>query len=551
MRGDAAKAMSADYSKNYLPNGHAGPSKGHQRYDGNRNSETLKRAAIVDNGKANQGTEKMAIVAKTSSAQTATFDKICKQLKARLGPDVYRSWFGRLQLDHVSRSVVQMSVPTTFLRNWINDHYQDTLMELWKAEEPELMRVDVVVRNATRAANTPNAADQAAQSARASVARAQTRARASAEQVGSALPNAAKSASAAEQSRNGRMLGSPVDSRYTFENFVEGPSNRVCLAAARAAVENGPNAARFNPLFFHSNVGLGKTHLLQAMANTAKANDPSKRVVYLTAEYFMWRFASAIRDQNALMLKETLHEIDLLIIDDMQFLQGAKIQSEFCHLINTLLDSARQVVVAADRPPSELESLDPRVRSRLQGGVALEIEAPDFGMRLSMLQQRLDDARGDDTSLEISEEVLTHVAKTVSSSFRELEGAFNQLVFRHSFEPNISLDRVDDILGHLVRPDDLKKVRIEDIQKVVASHYNVPRTEMLSNRRTRSVVLPRQIAMYLSKTMTPRSLPEIGRRFGGKDHTTVLHAVRKIETMIGNDSQIAKEIELLRRLIEE
>lgn len=553
MLGKAAMATTARCAGNALPRTTTNLPDGPERLSWNAQQQTRMEGLIVDDGqgskKAGKNLNNQAVCANQSAAGAATFDKVCMQLKARLGADVYRSWFGRLQLDHASRSVVQLSVPTTFLRNWINDHYLDTLVELWKADAPELMRVDVVVRNATRGtAQTPG--DQAAQSARASVAKAQTRARASAEHVGSALPGIAKPARA-EPARNNRMLGSPVDSRYTFEHFVEGPSNRVCLAAARAAIENGPNAVRFNPLFFHSNVGLGKTHLLQAMANTAKANDAGKRVVYLTAEYFMWRFASAIRDQSALMLKETLHEIDLLIIDDMQFLQGAKIQSEFCHLINTLLDSARQVVVAADRPPSELESLDPRVRSRLQGGVALEIEAPDFEMRLSMLRQRLDDAQRDDASLEISDEVLRHVAKTVSSSFRELEGAFNQLVFRHSFEPEISLDRVDDILGHLVRPDDLKKVRIEDIQKVVANHYNVPRTEMLSSRRTRSVVLPRQIAMYLSKTMTPRSLPEIGRRFGGKDHTTVLHAVRKIEGMIDKDGTMAKEIELLRRLIEE
>ncbi|MEL6436931.1 MAG: chromosomal replication initiator protein DnaA, partial [Pseudomonadota bacterium] len=352
-------------------------------------------------------------------------------------------------------------------------------------------------------------------------------------------------------SKQGLMLGSPVDSRYTFDNFVEGPSNRVCLAAAHAAADKGANAARFNPLFFHSTVGLGKTHLLQAIANAAKARDPKQRVVYLTAEYFMWRFASAIRDQDALSLKESLHEIDILIIDDMQFLQGEKIQSEFCHLINALLDSARQVIVAADRPPADLESLDPRVRSRLKGGVALQIEAPDYEMRLSMLGQRLSEAQRDDTSLQISEEVLAHVAKTVNSSFRELEGAFNQLVFRHSFEPEISLDRVDDILGHLVRVEERKKVRIEDIQRIVAQHYNIPRNEMLSNRRTRTVVRPRQIAMYLAKTMTLRSLPEIGRRFGGRDHTTILHAVRKVEELKGDDAKLAKEIELLRRLIEE
>ncbi|WP_306117378.1 MULTISPECIES: chromosomal replication initiator protein DnaA [unclassified Roseitalea] len=480
------------------------------------------------------------------SDRRAVFAKVSRQLRAKLGAEVYQSWFGRLKLEQATRSVVQLSVPTQFLRSWITSHYLKLIEEYWRAEEPDLLRVEIVVRSATRGTAAAERAGQATHAARASVKRAKANAR-----TGKETSIAATAREAAETGRSGQMLGSPVDRNCTFDSFVEGPSNRVCLAAARAAVEKGPNSARFNPLFFHSNVGLGKTHLLQAIANAARAGDRSKRVVYLTAEYFMWRFASAIRDQSALMLKETLHEIDLLIIDDMQFLQGKTIQSEFCHLINTLLDSARQVVVAADRPPSKLESLDPRVRSRLQGGVALEIQKPDYDMRLAMLKLRLSEARKDDTTLDIADDVLAHVAQTVTSSFRELEGAFSQLVFRHSFEPNLSLDRVDDILGHLVRVDEPKKVLIEDIQKKVAQHYNVARSELLSNRRTQAVVRPRQIAMYLSKLMTPRSLPEIGRRFGGKDHTTVLHAVRKIEKLMKDDANLAKEVELLRRLIEE
>ena len=233
------------------------------------------------------------------------------------------------------------------------------------------------------------------------------------------------------------VLGSPLDARYTFQSFIEGASNRVAFAAARAVAEQSSNA-RFNPLFLHATVGLGKTHLLQAIAAESLKQNPQARVVYLTAEYFMWRFATAIRDNNALTLKEQLRDIDLLIIDDMQFLQGKSIQNEFCHLINMLLDSAKQVVVAADRPPAELESLEPRVRSRLNGGVALEMSAPDYTMRLAMLKLRLQQARVEDTTLSIEEEILAHVARTVTGSGRELEGAFNQLLFRQSFEPQIT-----------------------------------------------------------------------------------------------------------------
>jgi chromosomal replication initiator protein len=233
----------------------------------------------------------------------------------------------------------------------------------------------------------------------------------------------------------------------------------------------------------------------------------------------------------------------------MQFLQGKSIQHEFCHLLNMLLDSARQVVVAADRAPWELESLDPRVRSRLQGGVAIEIEAPDYEMRLEILRKRLAIAQIEDATLDIGETILAHVAQNITSSGRELEGAFNQLLFRRSFEPNLSIERVDELLGHLVNAGEPKRVRIEDIQRVVSRHYNVTRQELVSDRRTRVIVKPRQIAMYLAKTMTPRSFPEIGRRFGGRDHTTVLHAVRKIEDLINSDTKLGHEIELLKRLI--
>ena len=263
----------------------------------------------------------------------------------------------------------------------------------------------------------------------------------------------------------------------------------------------------------------------------------------------MWRFATAIRDNNALTLKEQLRDIDLLIIDDMQFLQGKSIQHEFCHLINMLLDSAKQVVVAADRPPSDLESLDPRVRSRLQGGVALEMISPDYAMRLEILKRRLVAAQTEDHSLDISPEILDHVAQSVTGSGRELEGAFNQLLFRQTFEPNLSVDRVDELLSHLMRGGEAKRIRIEEIQRIVARHYNVSKQDLLSNRRTRTIVKPRQIAMYLAKTLTPRSLPEIGRRFGGRDHTTVLHAVRKIEDIVGKDQKLSQELELLKRLI--
>jgi chromosomal replication initiator protein len=475
------------------------------------------------------------------------FERVSARLKAQVGPDVYASWFARLKLHSVSKSVVRLTVPTTFLKSWINNRYLDMITGIFQAEDSEILKVEILVRTATRAAVKPE--ETAAQEPASSVAPIR---RPVAQQAGQIVQQAVSAASAARPATSGQPLfGSPLDNRFTFDTFVEGSSNRVALAAAKTIAEAGQGAVRFNPLFVHSTVGLGKTHLLQAIANAAVQNPRQLRVVYLTAEYFMWRFATAIRDNDALTLKDSLRNIDLLIIDDMQFLQGKMIQHEFCHLLNMLLDSAKQVVVAADRAPWELESLDPRVRSRLQGGVAIELDGPDYEMRLEILKRRLEVARTEDPSLEISSELLNHVARSITASGRELEGAFNQLLFRRSFEPNLSIERVDELLAHLVGSGEPRRVRIEDIQRIVARHYNVSRQELVSNRRTRVIVKPRQIAMYLAKTLTPRSFPEIGRRFGGRDHTTVLHAVRKIEELISGDTKLSHEIELLKRLINE
>ncbi len=477
--------------------------------------------------------------------QNALFSRVQARLKAQVGPDIFASWFGRLKLETVSKSVVRLSVPTTFLRSWINNRYLDLLTQLFKEEDPDILRVEIVVRSATRG-------NRLIQSSEFSDVEPSTKSAQTQPQL-PGLPHAVSKARkpAVRSVDAGSVSGSPLDPRYSFDAFVEGSSNRVALAAAKTIAEAGSSAVRFNPLFIHSNVGLGKTHLLQAIALAATQSERKPRVVYLTAEYFMWRFATAIRDNDALSFKESLRNIDLLVIDDMQFLQGKSIQHEFCHLLNMLLDSARQVVVAADRAPWELESLDARVRSRLQGGVAIEVEAPDYEMRLEILKRRLVVAQQEDTSIDIPDEILVHVAKHITSSGRELEGAFNQLLFRRSFEPCLSIDRVDELLGHLVNAGEPKRVRIEDIQRVVSRHYNVSRQEMVSNRRTRTIVKPRQIAMFLAKTMTPRSFPEIGRRFGGRDHTTVLHAVRKIENLLDQDTKLSHEVELLRRLISE
>jgi chromosomal replication initiator protein len=336
----------------------------------------------------------------------------------------------------------------------------------------------------------------------------------------------------------------------TFSNFVVGRANQLAFSLARRLSEGRDAEAAMSPLYVHAAVGLGKTHLLQAMAHAGLARHQS--VVYLTAETFMHGFVTALRSQTAIAFKETLRSIDLLIFDDAQFLQGRVIQNEFGHVLNSLIDAGRQVVIAADRPPSELDSVDERVRSRLAGGICVEMLGFDEALRLRILETRVSVAKQIHGNLEIPPEVLAYVAGAVISNGRDLEGAVNRLVAHAQLAgAPMTLASAENAIRDLIRAREPKRVRIEDIQKLVASHYNVSRSDLLSSRRTAAVVMPRQIAMYLAKTLTLRSLPEIGRRFGGRDHTTVLHAVRKIEALVSKDVALSEEVDSLKRQLQE
>jgi len=452
--------------------------------------------------------------------------RVKKRLNVELGDDVFSSWFSRIECDSVTAGVVTLSAPTQFLKSWIKSHYTERLVALWNAEYGEVRRVEVVRRSALKIpAQMKLVRNEPAQAAPA------------------AQPEASDE----------RFAGSPLDARLTFSSFCEGASNDVAYRAARA-VAAAPEGSTplYNPLYIHAGVGIGKTHLLQAIAHESRSLNPRRRVVYLTTERFTSQFVTALRDRTALDFKEMLRSTDILLIDDMQFLTGRSTQQEFCHMLNALLDSSRQVVVAADRAPGELEGLDERVRSRLKGGVVVGMGRPDAGMRRKILDMRYAAARERDPRLTIPEQVLDYVARMVVSNGRDLDGALNRLVCRAQFsEAPITVEACELAIADLIGDREPKRIRIEDIQKIVARHYNVSRQDLVSARRTRTVVKPRQIAMYLAKTMTPRSFPEIGKRFGGRDHTTVLHAVRKIEGMVGADQKLSDEIELLRRLLQD
>ena len=464
--------------------------------------------------------------------------RVQARLRAAVGDENFKSWFGALEHDATNDDVVRLSLPTRFLKSWVQSHYADKLLACWKAELPSIRRVDLVHRSAVlRDATVKVKPSEPVELPR---------------DVRNGGEREMRAAHQPAQAAHEALGGSPLDPRLGFDTFVVGRSNTLAHAAAKqVALARRGEPVMFNPLYVHAGVGLGKTHLLQAIA-WAGNGIADRKVLYLTAEKFMYGFVAALKSQTALAFKEALRGIDVLVIDDLQFLQGKSTQVEFCHTLNALIDAGRQVVIAADRPPSDLESLDDRVRSRLAGGLVVEMGSLEEELRLEILKSRVAAARAHHSGFDVPAPVLTFIAKTITHNGRDLDGALNRLLASNKLTGlPITMDMAERAVRDLIRPQEPKRVKIEDIQRVVARQYNVSRADLLSSRRTANVVRPRQIAMYLAKTLTLRSLPEIGRRFGGRDHTTVLHAVRKIEALIGKDTALADEVELLKRQLQD
>jgi chromosomal replication initiator protein len=472
-----------------------------------------------------------------TSIDQERWQRVKDQLRKQLGEDVFSSWFGRMELEAVEQGAVRLSVPTRFLRTWIQAHYSEHVLAKWQTEEATVTRLELSVRSA--AIRPPMV--------KAKLSEPMTPARDS----HGGMNGAETRASVPFMSVHEALGGSPLDPRLAFETFIVGRSNTLAHAAAKqVATGRRGEQLMFNPLYIHAAVGLGKTHLLQAI--TWAGNNTERKVLYLTAERFMYGFVSALKTQTTLAFKEAVRAIDVLVIDDLQFLQGRSTQAEFCHTLNTLIDAGRQVVIASDRPPADLESLDDRVRSRLAGGLVVEIGSLGEELRLEILKSRIAAARQHHPGFEVPTPVLAFIAKSVTHNGRDLEGAVNRLLAHSKLTGQpVTLEMAEREMRDLIRPAEPKRVRIEDIQRVVARQYNVSRSDLLSSRRTANVVRPRQVAMYLAKVLTLRSLPEIGRRFGGRDHTTVLHAVRKIEALAGHDAALAEEIEGLKRQLQD
>ncbi|WP_413813550.1 chromosomal replication initiator protein DnaA [Bosea sp. Root670] len=463
-----------------------------------------------------------------------------RRLRAELGEDVFSSWFGRLEIAGIVEGVAYLTVPTRFLKSWLEAHYTERLRVNCIAELPAPNGVLLSVRTVSR--------DPAAQP-QIEALRSRPATVASPTPAEAGRP-ATVSLSQAGESDLVDACGTGLDRRMSFQSFVVGKSNQLAFAAAERIAAAPAGQSPYNPLYLHAGVGLGKTHLLQAIAQDARRQ--GKRVAYFTADRFMYGFVAALKSQTALAFKEKLRGIDLLIVDDVQFIQGKSIQQEFGHTINALLDAGKQIVVAGDRLAGELEALDERIRSRLGGGLVVEVGELDETLRATILSSRLEALQATHPNFRVSPDVVAYVSRVVATNGRDLDGAANRLLAHATLSGQlVTLETAEAAIRDLVRTREPRRVKIEDIQKLVATRYNVSRADILSERRTAAVVKPRQIAMYLSKALTPRSLPEIGRRFGGRDHTTVLHAVRKIEKAISEDRSLHDEVDLLKRMLQE
>ena len=458
------------------------------------------------------------------------WSKVSARLKAELGDDLYNSWFARMDCEELAHGLLTVSVPTRFLKSWIENHYVSKLRKVAEGEFGVLQGIIVRVRQQGEAAKM--AASDAPR------APSPERNNATAAQIQSLLMP---------------ERGAAVDETQNFDNFVVGASNQLAHAAVmRVANAASGQVLTFNPLYIHSAAGLGKTHLLNGLAQRVRQHQPGRKVLMLTAERFMYGFIHAIRNRDTLAFKDQFSNVDVLLIDDFQFLQGKAMQQEFCHAFNSLVDSKRQVVVAADVPPAQLDTIDQRMRSRLMGGLVIDIETPDVEQRRKIVELRHMMMLRNDPSATIAPEILALVAERITGGGRELEGALNKLVAYQQFNKSmITVDLASMVLRDAAGSADTSRIKIEDILKVVSRHYNVGRNDLLSPRRAREVVMPRQIGMYLAKKLTARSLPEIGRRFGGRDHSTVLHAVRKIDEQMKGDEKLARELALLIRLVEQ
>jgi len=441
-----------------------------------------------------------------------SWNNISSELKKSLDKDTFQNWIKPIVFESYQNNILSLSVPTRFLRDWIIKNYAPVIKRICLDEGSSIEKLTIIVK----------------------------------EKNERAIPGTEAVYQEKDEDEDTYYddISAPLDPKFTFDNFIVGKPNELAYAAAQRVAES--EVVSFNPLFLYGGVGLGKTHLMHAVAWAIKKRSPKKNVVYLTAEKFMYQFIKALRFKNIMSFKEQFRSVDVLMIDDVQFIIGKdNTQEEFFHTFNTLVDKKRQIIISADKSPADLEGLEDRLKSRLGWGLVADIHPLTYELRLGILQ-----SKAEQKQLALSPEVLEFLANKITNNVREMEGALNRLAVHGSLhQSEITVEMVKDVLKDLLRTNS-RKITIDEIQKKVTEHYNIRLSDMHSPRRSRSIARPRQVAMYLAKSITTRSLPEIGRKFGGRDHTTVIHAIKTIEEIMVNDPNLAEDIEILTRILQ-
>jgi chromosomal replication initiator protein len=445
--------------------------------------------------------------------------KIRQRLLKTVGQNNFTTWIEPLVAGKIGEGIATLHVPTNFFGNYVSQNFSDLILHEINAEGVEVSRLNFALQ--PRVANV----------------------------MSKPAEHQRKSAAQSHSGGSSVMTTAPLDPRFSFDNFVVGKPNELAHAAAKRVAEGGP--VTFNPLFLYGGVGLGKTHLMHAIARELSERKPHMNVLYLSAEQFMYRFVQALRDRKMMDFKEIFRSVDVLMVDDVQFIAGKdSTQEEFFHTFNALVDQQKQIIISADRAPGEIKDLEDRVKSRLQCGLVVDLHPTDYELRLGILQSKVEGQRENYPGLEVEDGVLEFLAHRITSNVRVLEGALTRLfAFASLVGREINMELTQDCLADVLR-DSERKISVEEIQRKVSDHYNIRLSDMIGPKRLRSYARPRQVAMYLCKQMTSRSLPEIGRRFGGRDHTTVMHGVKRIEELKVSDDQIAEDLQLLRRALE-
>jgi chromosomal replication initiator protein len=440
-----------------------------------------------------------------------------QRLLKTVGQNNYTTWIDPLLMGPAHAGIATVNVPTTFFGNYVSQNFSDLILHEMKAFDSSLSRLNFEVVSKTAAPATRR--------------------------------TDAITAPRTPAPRTAPTYTAPLERRFSFDTFVVGKPNELAHAAARRVAEGGP--VSFNPLFLYGGVGLGKTHLMHAIAQELQTRKPELNVLYLSAEQFMYRFVQALRDRKMMDFKEIFRTVDVLMVDDVQFIAGKdSTQEEFFHTFNALVDQNKQIIISADRAPQDIKDLEDRVKSRLQCGLVVDLHPTDYELRLGILQTKVDIHCAFYPELVMDDGILEFLAHRISTNVRVLEGALTRLfAFASLVGRKIDMELTQDCLADVLRASE-RKVTVEEIQRKVSDHYNIRLSDMIGPKRVRNFARPRQVAMYLCKHMTSRSLPEIGRRFGGRDHTTVMHGVKRIEELKISDGQIAEDLELLRRALE-